>query len=92
MGIEALAEARRIEAYGIASSAPIAVDAYYRFLRIGLPVAVVTNSHVEAVSASLLLKGDVGRSDGHRPHLVPAIANHQGCARRTGHGIRGDGV
>ncbi len=57
--VESLAKARRIEVYGIASSAPIAVDAYYRFLRIGLPVGVVTDSHMQAVSASLLRKGDV---------------------------------
>lgn len=57
--VSALDRARRVEVYGIGSSAPIAIDAYYRFLRIGLRVAVVTDSHMQAVSASLLEPGDV---------------------------------
>ncbi|HEY4077902.1 MAG TPA: MurR/RpiR family transcriptional regulator [Rhizomicrobium sp.] len=44
--------AKRIEIYGIGSSAPIAVDAHYRMLRIGLEAKVVTDSHVQAISAS----------------------------------------
>lgn len=54
-----LAKAERIEAYGIGSSAPVAADAYYRLLRLGLTVAVVTDSHMQAVSASLLTARDV---------------------------------
>jgi len=57
--VRALHAARRIEIYGVGSSAPIAVDAYYRFLRIGLRVAVITDSHMQAVSAALLEPGDV---------------------------------
>jgi DNA-binding MurR/RpiR family transcriptional regulator len=57
--VTVLNSARRIEVYGVGSSAPIAMDAYYRFLRIGLRVVVVTDSHVQAVSAALLESGDV---------------------------------
>jgi DNA-binding MurR/RpiR family transcriptional regulator len=57
--VSLLAGAERIEAYGIGSSAPVAVDAYYRLLRLGLRVAVVTDSHMQAVSASLLTPADV---------------------------------
>jgi RpiR family carbohydrate utilization transcriptional regulator len=70
--VEALDAARRIEVYGIGSSAPIAVDAYYRLLRIGLPVGVVTDSHMQAVSASLLRRGDVA-----------VIISHTGRTRET---------
>jgi DNA-binding MurR/RpiR family transcriptional regulator len=70
--VRALDAARRIEVYGIGSSAPIAVDAYYRLLRIGLPVSVVTDSHMQAVSASLLRKGDVA-----------FIISHTGRTRET---------
>lgn len=55
----ALNAARRIEIYGIGSSAPIALDAYYRLLRIGMRVGIVIDSHMMAVSASLLTPGDV---------------------------------
>lgn len=44
--------ARRIEIYGIGSAAPIAEDAHYRMLRIGLDAKVVIDSHVQAISAS----------------------------------------
>jgi DNA-binding MurR/RpiR family transcriptional regulator len=44
--------AKRIEIYGIGSSASIAEDAYYRMLRIGLNAVAVTDSHVQAISAS----------------------------------------
>lgn len=45
--------AKRIEIYGIGSAAPIAEDAHYRMLRIGLNCKVVVDSHVQAISASL---------------------------------------
>ena len=44
--------AKRIEIYGIGSSAPIAEDAHYRMLRIGLDARVVVDSHIQAISAS----------------------------------------
>lgn len=50
--VEALSTAKRIEVYGIGSAAPIAEDAYYRMLRIGLEAKVVVDSHVQAISAS----------------------------------------
>lgn len=51
--VQVLAQARRIEIYGIGSSATIAEDAHYRMLRIGLNATAVTDSHVQAISASL---------------------------------------
>ncbi|MDZ3832198.1 MAG: MurR/RpiR family transcriptional regulator [Sphingopyxis sp.] len=50
--VAALHGAKRIEIYGIGSSAPIAEDAQYRMLRIGLDVKAITDSHVQAISAS----------------------------------------
>jgi len=52
-----LAGSRRIEIYGVGSSSMIAMDAYYRLLRIGLPVYAVTDPHIAGVSASLLGPG-----------------------------------
>ncbi len=57
--LEALHRARRVEVYGVGSSAPIAQDAYYRLLRIGLPVTVATDAHMMAVSAAMLTPRDV---------------------------------
>lgn len=50
--VKLLREAKRIEIYGIGSSAPIAEDAHYRMLRIGLESKAVTDSHIQAISAS----------------------------------------
>lgn len=50
--VDIIRSARRVEIYGIGSSAPIAEDAHYRMLRIGLDARVVIDSHVQAISAS----------------------------------------
>ncbi|MFZ5746931.1 MAG: MurR/RpiR family transcriptional regulator [Pseudomonadota bacterium] len=49
---DAIHAAKRVEIYGIGSSAPVAEDAQYRMLRIGLDVKSVTDSHIQAISAS----------------------------------------
>lgn len=49
--VQAIRSARRVELYGIGSAAPIAEDAYYRLMRIGIDARVVTDSHVQAISA-----------------------------------------
>lgn len=57
--VETLLSARQIVFFGIGSSVPIAIDAYYRLLRIGLVVSVVTDPHMQSVTASQLGKQDV---------------------------------
>ena len=85
---ELLAGARRIEAYGIGSSAPIAFDAYYRLLRIGLPVGVATDAHVQAVSASLLRPGDVALVISHTGRTTETLSA-AGLARKAGASVVG---
>lgn len=51
--VAAILKAKRVEVYGIGSAAPIAEDANYRLLRIGIESKVVLDSHVQAISASL---------------------------------------
>lgn len=50
--VKLIKRAKRIEIYGIGSSATIAEDVYYRMLRIGLNAVAVTDSHIQAISAS----------------------------------------
>lgn len=57
--VETLLGARQIVFFGVGSSVPIAIDAYYRLLRIGLTVSVVTDPHMQTVTASQLAKKDV---------------------------------
>ncbi len=52
--VEALDKANRIELYGVGSSASTALDAYYRFLRLGLPVNIVNDPYMQAIVSSQL--------------------------------------
>ena len=65
-------KAKRIEIYGIGSAAPIAEDAHYRMLRIGLDAKAVTDSHVQAISASLA-----------DPSVATLTITHSGATHET---------
>src|SRR5690606_18533765 len=51
--VEAIRAAERVEVFGIGSAAPIAEDANYRLLRIGINSRATVDSHVQAITASL---------------------------------------
>jgi RpiR family carbohydrate utilization transcriptional regulator len=69
---ELILNAERVEFYGIGSAGPIAVDAYYRMLRIGINAVVCIDSHMQAVSASLT-----------GPSVVVVTVSHSGSTRET---------
>jgi len=54
-----LSQAPRIVCYGSGSSVAVTQEAFYRFLRLGLPAAVETNWHMQATSAVHLPPGAV---------------------------------
>ncbi len=58
--VDLILNARRVGIFAVGSSVPVALDAYYRFLRIGLPVFMTPETHMQAVAASLLGPEDVG--------------------------------
>ena len=62
---DAIDGAHRVEFYGVGTSAPIAEDAYYRFMRIGVPAAVCVDPHIMMVSANQLKPGDVALAVSH---------------------------
>lgn len=51
--VAAIDAARRVEVYGIGSAAPVAEDANYRLLRIGIESKVAVDSHLMAISAAM---------------------------------------
>ncbi|MGI6092044.1 MAG: MurR/RpiR family transcriptional regulator [Veillonellaceae bacterium] len=57
--VEAIAAARRIDAYGSGGSAVIAADFEHRFMRFGIPVRAYADPHMQITSAALLGAGDV---------------------------------
>lgn len=70
--VEIIRAAKRVEIYGIGSSAPIAEDTHYRMLRIGLDARIVTDSHIQAISAS--------RCD---PDVAVLTISHSGATHET---------
>ena len=79
----ALLDARRIDIYGMGSSTPVVVDAYYRFLRIGLPVSTPPDSHMQSVAASMLRPGDVALFVSHTGR-TQELLSAAGIARESG--------
>lgn len=70
--VQAIRAADRIEIYGIGSSAPIAEDAQYRMLRIGIDARVVVDSHIQAISASRT-----------GPNVAVLTISHSGATHET---------
>jgi DNA-binding MurR/RpiR family transcriptional regulator len=63
--VEVIREARKLQIYGIGGSASIALDAYHKFLRLGLAVVSLNDSDMIAMSSALLGKGDVALGISH---------------------------
>lgn len=57
--VRLLCEARRIDFYGMGTSALVALDAHNKFLRTGKLVMANADFHVQLLSATTLKKGDV---------------------------------
>lgn len=70
--VQLIRAAKRVEFYGIGSAAPVAIDAHYRMLRIGIPCVVNTDSHLQAVSASLT-----------GPDVTTITISHSGATMET---------
>jgi DNA-binding MurR/RpiR family transcriptional regulator len=70
--VELILAAESVELYGIGSSAPIAEDAHYRMLRIGINCKVVTDSHIQTISASLT-----------GPKVAVITVSHSGSTHET---------
>ncbi|WP_215144776.1 MurR/RpiR family transcriptional regulator [Exiguobacterium qingdaonense] len=70
--IELFLGARRIEFFGSGGSAVVALDAYHKFIRSGLQVSAVLESHMQLMSASQLTKEDVA-----------VVISHSGASKET---------
>ena len=57
--VKALCKANLLVFYGMAGSAAVALDSAHKFLRINIRSVSYSDSHMQAISASLLGKGDV---------------------------------
>jgi DNA-binding MurR/RpiR family transcriptional regulator len=63
--VKALAGARKVEVYGVGGSASIALDAYHKFLKLGIACVALSDSDLMAMSSALLTKDDVALGISH---------------------------
>jgi len=63
--VDVLTRARRVEIYGIGGSAPLALDAYHKFMKLGICAVWLNDSDLMAMSSSLLGPSDVALGISH---------------------------
>lgn len=63
--VDALAGARRVEIYGVGGSGPLALDAYHKFLKLGISAVSLSDGDLMAMSSSLLARDDVALGISH---------------------------
>ncbi len=81
--VEAVAGARRVDAYGVGASGLVAVDMAQKLMRIGLSGHSFTDAHLALTSAALLRPGDVAvgvSCTGETPDVLAPV----GVARKAG--------
>lgn len=71
--VDLLCSAKKIMFFGVGTSATIASDTYYRFMRIGLPAYAATDPHIMLLSASMLDKDCVAFGISHTGRTVETI-------------------
>ncbi|MCS7202370.1 MAG: MurR/RpiR family transcriptional regulator [Dictyoglomus sp.] len=57
--INAILSARQLQIYGVGGSGPVALDAQHKFMKTGIPTVAYIDSHMQAMSASILEPNDV---------------------------------
>jgi DNA-binding MurR/RpiR family transcriptional regulator len=63
--VDAIAGARRVDVYGVGGSAPIALDAYHKLLKLGIVAIAQSDGDLMAMSSALLRAGDVALGISH---------------------------
>ena len=85
---EVIYKARQLDFYGLGGSAQIARDVAHNFLRIGVRTSIFDDTHMMAMSASLLKVGDVVVAFSHTGRTT-AILDAVQIARKNGATIIG---
>ena len=83
LAVNALAKANWIEFWGFGASAVVAADAYHKFFRLGVPCAHYSDSHMQAMSASVLTNRSAVVAISHTGRSKELIENVQ-IARESG--------
>jgi DNA-binding MurR/RpiR family transcriptional regulator len=84
--VDALAAARKVEIYGVGGSGPLALDAYHKFLKLGMSVVSLSDGDLMAMSSSMLERGDVALGISHTGasrDVTDALARAKGRGATT---------
>ncbi|MGE5553025.1 MAG: MurR/RpiR family transcriptional regulator [Betaproteobacteria bacterium] len=84
--LDALERAGRIEFYGLGGSGVVALDAYHKFFRLGIPCTALVDPHMQVMSASILRPGDVVIAISHSgasKDIVESLAVAKGAGATT---------
>jgi DNA-binding MurR/RpiR family transcriptional regulator len=65
LAVDTIAGARRLEIYGVGGSSPLALDAYHKFVKLGLAAVALSDGDLMAMSSSLLGQNDVALGISH---------------------------
>jgi RpiR family transcriptional regulator, carbohydrate utilization regulator len=65
LAVDTIAGARRLEIYGVGGSSPLALDAYHKFVKLGVAAVALSDGDLMAMSSSLLGQGDVALGISH---------------------------
>lgn len=74
--IETLVQARRVECFATGHYGIVAMDAQYKFLRLGVPAGTYTEPRLQSMAAGVMQAGDVMlvlSSSGRIPELLQAV-------------------
>jgi len=81
--VDLLAQARRIEFYGLGASGPVAQDAHHKFFRLNMPVVAYTDILVQRMAAAGAHPGDAIVIISYTGRTLPLIETAR-VARETG--------
>lgn len=83
LAVDALAQARHIDLYGVATSGVVAQDFYQKLMRIGKRASAFADPHMQITTASSLLPGDVALAISYSGETAETIAALT-CAKERG--------
>ena len=75
--IRVLSKAKRIEFFGLAGPGVVAMDAFVKFFRLGIPCAFHNDPHLQSMSASLM-----------KPGSVLVVTSHSGATKDVIEGLK----
>lgn len=81
--IEAISKSKRLEFYGMGGSGAVAIDAQHKFFKYGISCIAYSDTHMQAMSASTMQKGDIAFAISHGGSSIDLVESLK-VAREAG--------